>query len=193
MTAGDGESEIQVGHVADTGVFIWIGGPQPDTPGPSKFDTVGQLATIDGVVFTISRQAYDELTEDTAPGYTTQQSFIDTAIEAGWVEVADPLDFTIGPVSTVLNRAEQLIRQRDTHHQDGADARADASLLAIATQLIETEQVDQIIIYTTDKAQSETASDLLGGRYGDRITVHYCVPYLDGGLAIEEFRRLWHE
>lgn len=182
---------MRVGHVADTGVFIWIGGPQPDTLGPSKFDTFGQLATTEGIVFTITQQAYDELTENNTPGYTMNQSFIDEAIEAGWVEVAKPLDFTIGPVSTVLNRAEQLIVQRDKHHQTAEDARADASLLAIAAQLLETDQADRISIYTTDRAQSETAMDLLDGRYDDRIDVHYCVPYLDRGIAVEEFRRLW--
>lgn len=192
MTAG-GNDEGHVGHIADTGVFIWIGGPQPNTPGHSKFETFGQLATTNEIVFTISRQAYEELTEDTAPEYTTQQSFIEQAIEEGWVEVAEPLDFTIGPVSTVLNRAEKLISQRDEHHQTAADARADASLLAIATQLIETGQADQGIIYTTDKAQSETTTDVLGGRYGDRITVQYCVPHLDGGIAIEKFHQLWEE
>lgn len=192
MTAS-GNDEEHIGHFADTGVFIWIGGPQPDTPGPSKFETFGQLATTNEIVFTISRQAYEELTEDTTPEYTTQQSFIEQAIEEGWVEVAEPLDFTIGPVSTVLNRAEQLISQRDKHHQTAADARADASLLAITAQLIETGQAEQGIIYTTDKAQSETAADILGGRYDGRITVQYCVPYLDGGVAIEEFCRLWEE
>lgn len=193
MTADDEKREGRVGHVADTGVFVWIGGPQPDRPGPSKFETFGQLATKNGIVFTISRHAYEELTEDTASGYAMQGSFIEAAIEDSWVTVAEPLDFTIGPVSTVLNRAEQQITQRDNHHQTASDARADASLLAVATQLIETEQIDQCIIYTTDKAQSETAMDLLGRRYGDRITVEYCVPYLDDGVAIEEFRRLWRE
>ncbi|RRJ30974.1 hypothetical protein [Halocatena pleomorpha] len=183
----------RVGHVADTGVFVWIGGPQPDRPGPSKFETFKQLAATEGIVFTISQQAYGELTENTDSDYEMRGSFIETAIEDGWVTVAEPLDFTIGPVSTVLNRAEQLITQRDKHHQTATDARADASLLAIATQLIETEQTDQCIIYTTDKAQSETAMDLLGERYGDRIVVEYCVPHLDNGIAVEEFRRLWRE
>lgn len=41
------------------------------------------------------------------------------------------------------------------------------------------------------REQSETAIDILKGRYGDRIEVHYCVPFLEQGIAVEEFRRLW--
>lgn len=123
MTGNDNKSGGQERHIADTGVFIWIGGPQPDTPGPSKFDTFGQLATTEGVTITISQHAYNEFTVDSASDYTTRQSIIDAAIEAGWAAVADPLDFTIGPVSTILDRAEKLIIQRDDHHQTAEDVK----------------------------------------------------------------------
>lgn len=147
MTVDDNKNESRKRHIADTGVFIWIGGPQPDTPGPSKFDTFGQLATTAEIVITVSQHAYDEFTVDSTADYTARQSIIDAAIEAGWAAVADPLDFSIGPVSTVLNRAEHLIIQRDDHHQTAEDVRADASLLAIAVQMLETGQADRINIY----------------------------------------------
>lgn len=189
MSADDG----RVGHVADTGLFVWLGGPQPESTGPSKFDTMARLAQSEGIVFTIPRQVYDELTADVDTGYTTSLAVVNDAIEAGWVEVADPLDFTIGPVSTVFDRSEELIERRDEHHRNDEDARSDASVLAIAAQMLETDTVDRVGIYTTDRAQRDTAEDVLRGRYGDRIEVHYCVEYIKDGVDIDGFRRLWRE
>lgn len=185
--------EGQVRHVADTGLFVWIGGPQSETAEPSKFDTMEQLAQAEGITFIISQQVYDELTVDVNDGYTTSAAGIDDAIEAGWVEVYDSLDFTLGPVSTILDRGEELIKERDEHHREDDDARADASILAIAAQMLETEQADQVTIYTTDRAQRDTAQDVLNSRYGDRINIHYCVEYLMEGIDVDAFHHLWRE
>ncbi len=74
--------------VADSGFFIACGRQEN-----AKYTALEQYATQHGITFIVPRSVYEEL--GGAPAQSTPgQIPIDSAIQRGWVTVADELDYT---------------------------------------------------------------------------------------------------
>jgi hypothetical protein len=150
-------------HIADTSLFIAAGSIQN-----AKFDALRTEARRTDRTFIIPERVYDELT-DRAGGdsteYTTSTLPIDVAIEEGWVAVFEPLEYTNPHVATAMDVTRRYIAHETDREEDTIE-QADAALAGCAAQLLDTGNVDRVVVYTADIAAGDgivmaiTQSDL---------------------------------
>jgi hypothetical protein len=94
---------------------------------------------------------------------------VDTAIEEGWVAVAEPLDYTVPLVSRTMDSVQRYIANADDRPEDEIE-RADAALGGLAAQLAH-GSVTSVYVYTPDIAAGEGIETALASDgYGDAIT-----------------------
>lgn len=161
-------------HVADTGLFVAMGGPSKE-----RYRAVRRFARRNDVTFVLPERVYDELTGNEGDVRTPP---IDTAIEAGWVSVASPLEFSQPVVSRVMDGVQRYVANADDRPADEVE-RADAALAALAVQHLSTGTATEVYIYTTDIAAGEGAETILASEgYGDSIT------FVDGFRFVEDLR-----
>ena len=92
-----------VAWVADTGLFIVCGRQQNN-----KYTALERFARQNDLTFVIPQRVYDEL--GGAPDRSTPgQTPINSAIDAGWVTVADEVDYTNSTVSQVMDDVRSFI------------------------------------------------------------------------------------
>lgn len=158
-------------HVADTGLFVAMG-----RPSNRRYRAVRSFARRNEVTFCLPERVYDELaTED--PEVPSPP--VDAAIDEGWVDVADPLDYTVPLVSKAMDGVQRYVADADDRPADEVE-RADAALAGLAAQALATGVADQAYVYTTDVAAGEGAEAVLDGAgYGDSIT------FVDGFRFVE--------
>ncbi|WP_221621761.1 hypothetical protein [Halocatena pleomorpha] len=83
--------------IADSGLFIACGRQQN-----GKYIALARFATTNGITFLIPQRIHNELggaPEISTPGQTP----VNSAIDAGWVAVADRIDYTTPAVATVMD------------------------------------------------------------------------------------------
>lgn len=138
-----GPSRTQVVWVADTGLFVACGRQQN-----SKYTALERFARQNEITFVVPQRVYDEL--GGAPDRSTpSQTPINSAIESGWVTVASEPDYTNSIVSTVMDDVRQFIANSSNRDEDQIE-KADAALAAVAAELIDEDDVEQVCIVTTD-------------------------------------------
>lgn len=119
-----------VAWVADTGVFIACGRQQN-----TKYTALERFAQRNDLTFVIPQRVYDEL--GGAPNRTTPgQMPINSAIDAGWVTVADEPDYTNSAVSQVMDDVRSFIARSSNRDEDQIE-KADTALAAVAVELLE--------------------------------------------------------
>ncbi|WP_433631139.1 hypothetical protein [Halomicrococcus sp. NG-SE-24] len=129
--------------VADSGVFIACGRQQG-----SKYTALERFAQRNGITFVIPQRVYEELggaPERSTPG----QSPINSAIDSGWVTVADELDYTNATVSSVMDDIRSFIASNSNRSEDAIE-KADTALGGVAAQLLISESASAVCILTTD-------------------------------------------
>ena len=149
-------------HVADTGLFVALGGPSND-----RHRAVRTFARRNGVVFELPQRVYEELTVEDAAGRTPP---VEAAIDEGWATVAEPLDFSRPVVSRVMDGVQRYIANADDRPADRVE-RADAALAALVAEQFDTGEATDAYVYTTDVAAGQAAETVLAGEgYGDSTT-----------------------
>lgn len=134
--------EESVAWVADTGLFIACGRQQNN-----KHTALERFAQRSDLTFVIPQRVYDEL--GGAPDRSTPgQTPINSAIDAGWVTVADEPDYTNSTVSRVMDDVRVFIARSSNRNEDQIE-KADTALAAIAVEQLQ-GKTDHVYIVTTD-------------------------------------------
>jgi len=95
---------------------------------------------------------------------------IDTAIEEGWAEIAEPIDHPHSIVSSKMDEVRRFIANADDRPVDEIE-RADTALAGVAAQSLRTGSTSHVYVYTNDIAAGlavEAVFDEEG--YGDAVT-----------------------
>ena len=136
--------------IADTGLFIACGRQRNN-----KYTALERFARRNELTFVIPRRVYDEL--GGAPDRSTPgQTPINSAIDAGWVTVADELDYTNSTVARVMDDVRQFIAHSSNRNEDQIE-KADTALAAIAVESLEGESENYACVVTTDRDAGEGA------------------------------------
>lgn len=129
--------------VADTGLFVACGRQRNN-----KYTALEQFAGRNDITLVIPQRVYDEL--GGAPDRSTPgQAPINSAIDAGWVAVADEPDYTNGTVSQVMDDVRTSIARSSNRREDQIE-KADTALAAVAAERLGTGDVAFACIVTTD-------------------------------------------
>lgn len=146
--SGSNSSEENTAWVADTGLFVACGRQQNN-----KYVAFRQFAQRREISFIIPRRVYEEL--GGAPDRSTPgQTPIDSAIDAGWVKIADELDYTNSTVASVMDDVRTFIAQTSNRDEDHVE-KADTALAGVAVELLERGETSFITVVTTDSDAGE--------------------------------------
>jgi hypothetical protein len=129
--------------VADTGLFVACGRQQNN-----KYTALERFAKQNDLSFVIPQRVYDELggsPDRSTPGQTP----INSAIDAGWVTVAEEPDYTNSSVSQVMDDVRTFIAQSSNRREDQIE-KADTALAAVATERLYAGDAGFACIVTTD-------------------------------------------
>ena len=131
-----------VAWVADTGLFVACGRQQNN-----KYTALERFAQRNDLTFVIPQRVYDEL--GGAPDRSTPgQTPINSAIDAGWVTVADEPDYTNSTVSQVMDDVRSFIARSSNRDEDQIE-KADTALAAVAVELLQGDN-EFVCVVTTD-------------------------------------------
>lgn len=159
--------------IADTGLFIACGRQQNN-----KYTALERFARRNDLTLVIPQRVYDEL--GGAPDRSTPgQTPINSAIDAGWVTVADEPDYTNSTVAQVMDDVRQFIAHSSNRDEDNIE-KADTALAAIAVEYLDSESADYACIVTTDGDAGEgTVTALEANGFENRIQFKYGFELID--------------
>ena len=162
-----------VAWVVDTGLFIACGRQQNN-----KYTALQQYAQQNDIRFVIPRRVYDEL--GGAPDQSTpSQTPINSAIETGWVTVADDPDYTNSAVAQVMDDVRSFIAHSSNRDEDQIE-KADAALAAVAVERLQgSNEFVQVVTTDIDAGHAVVASIEANGFAGQ-------VQFKNGFELIEE-------
>jgi hypothetical protein len=162
--------------IADTGVFVACG-----RQGNVKYIALERFARRNDITFVVPRRVYEEL--GGAPDRSTPgQTPVDSAIEKGWVTVADEPEYANGLVSRVMDDVRTFIAQSSNRREDQTE-KADTALAAVAVERLDTGHADFACIVTTDIDAGEgIVSALANNGFDHRIQ------FKDGFELLEEIK-----
>lgn len=126
-------------HIIDANLFIRF----------ERHDTVNLLeraVTERDVVLLLPTRVYDELTPESYP-YGTPP--IEDAIEVGWVQLLEEVDYSSPVVSATMDMVRQYIAAA-TDRPEHTIEQADAEVGGAAATLLEQGRTESIAIYTND-------------------------------------------
>lgn len=129
--------------VADTGLFVACGRQQNN-----KYAALERFARRNDLSLVIPQRVYDELggaSDRSTPGQTP----INSAIDAGWVEVAEEPDYTNSTVSQVMDDVRTFIARSSNRREDQIE-KADTALAAVAAERLGADDANFACIVTTD-------------------------------------------
>jgi hypothetical protein len=131
-----------VAWVVDTGLFIACGRQQNN-----KYTALERYARQNDLRFVIPQRVYNEL--GGAPDRSTPgQTPINSAIEAGWVTVADEPGYTNSTVSQAMDDVQSFIARSSNRDEDQIE-KADTALAAVAVELLQGDS-EFVCVVTTD-------------------------------------------
>jgi len=163
--------------VADTGLFVACGRQQND-----KYTALERFVRRNDSSLVIPQRVYDELGGGPA-GSTPGQTPIDSAIDAGWVTVAERPDYTNSTVSQVMDDVRTFIAQSSNRREDQIE-KTDTALAAVATERLDAGDVEFACVVTTDVDAGEgTVSALSRNGFDGRVQ------FKNGFELIEEITR----
>jgi len=140
--------EESVAWVADSGLFIACGRQQNN-----KYTALERFTRQHDITFVIPQRVYDEL--GGAPDRSTPgQTPINSAIDAGWVTVADEPDYTDSTVSRVMDEIRTYIAT-SSHREEDQIEKADAALGAVAVDRLTNSDAEFVSVVTTDTDAGE--------------------------------------
>ena len=141
-----------VGWVADTGLFIACGRQQNN-----KYTALQRYAQQNDLRFVIPKRVYDEL--GGAPDRSTPgQTPINSAIDTGWVTVADDPDYTNSTVAKVMDDVRSFIARSSNRDEDQIE-KADTALAAVAVELLQgSNEFVQVVTTDVDAGKGVVAS-----------------------------------
>lgn len=159
-------------HVADTGLFVAMGKAQN-----RRYQAVERFVRRNELTFVLPERVYDELTVESSKKWTPP---VDSAIEAGWAQIAKPLDYTNPVVSRTMDGVQRYIANADDRPTDEIE-RADLTLAGVAAQALVEERATQAHVYRTDRLAGEGAETILASDgFDDAVT------YVDGFRLVED-------
>ncbi|QKY22148.1 hypothetical protein B4589_017230 (plasmid) [Halolamina sp. CBA1230] len=160
--------------VADTGLFVACGRQQNN-----KYAALERFVRRNGLTLLIPERIYEEL--GGAPDRSTPgQTPIDSAIDSGWVTVADPLDYSNSTVATVMDDVRGRIASGSNRPEDTIE-KADTALAAVTVQLLDSGSAAFAYLITTDVDAGEaTVSALEAHGFGEQVE------FVDGFDLINE-------
>ena len=160
--------------IADSGLFIACGRQQNN-----KYTALERFARRNDITFLIPQRVYDEL--GGAPGRSTPgQTPINSAIDAGWVMVADEPDYTDSTVSRVMDGVRSYIATSSNRDEDQIE-KADTALGAVAVERLSNNDGDLVAVVTTDTDAGEgVVAALTANGFEDRVQ------FKDGFELIDE-------
>lgn len=123
------------------------------TPAKQQIHRTGSLRPTTRQDIRYPHRVYDELggaPERSTPG----EAPINTAIDTGWVRVADPLDYTNPTVATVMDDVRGYIARASNRDEDIIE-KADTALAGVAVQLLDGDTVVHVYLVTTDTHAGE--------------------------------------
>lgn len=167
-----------VAWVGDAGLFIACGRQQNN-----KYTALERFARRHGITFVIPQRVYEEL--GGAPNRSTPgQTPINSAIDAGWVTVADTPDYTNSTVSRVMDGVRRYIANSSNRNEDHIE-KADAALGAVAVNCLLDGDAEFLVVVTTDADAGEgVVAALEANGFED------CVRFKDGFELIDEITEL---
>ncbi len=128
--------------VTDTGLFIACGRQQNN-----KYIALERFAQRNDLTFVIPQRVYDEL--GGAPNRSTPgQTPINSAIDTGWVMVANEPAYTNSTVSRVMDDVRSFIARSSNREEDQIE-KADTALAAVAVELLQAKK-EFVCVVTTD-------------------------------------------
>lgn len=128
-------------HVIDTNLFIEF----------ERADAVSLLeraVTEYDIVLLCPPRVHAELMPEAIP-YDVPP--IDTAIEAGWVQILDNIDYSNSVVSSTMDPVRRYIAVADDRPEHEIE-QADAEVGGITAQLLSEGNVASVAVYTNDRA-----------------------------------------
>lgn len=128
-------------HVIDTNLFVAF--ERKDT-----VDLLRRAATDHEIVLSCPRRVYIELTPDDYPHGVPP---VDDAIDAGWVEVLDGIDYENPAVSATMDAVREYIAAASDKPAHEVE-QADAAVGGATTTLLERGDDDSVAVYTHDVA-----------------------------------------
>lgn len=147
-------------HIVDTCVFVACG--RTDNP---KFRRLASEAKRRDATFRIPPRVYEELGGDPETDmYGSGSLPIDHGIQAGWVMVTDPPDYTDSTVSRVMDDARRFISTTTDRSEDSVE-KTDTAVVGLAVQLLSEGRAERVVIYTGDKPAGNAAKRVIP-RYG---------------------------
>lgn len=157
------DADGAVTWIADSGLFIACGRQQNN-----KYTALERFARGNDITFVVPRRVYDEL--GGAPDRSTPgQTPIRSAIDAGWVAVADEPDYTDGTVSRVMDGVRSYIAASSNRDEDRIE-KADTALGAVAVERLSDGDVEFIAVVTTDTDAGEgVVTALTANGFEDRV------------------------
>lgn len=140
---GPSEPPHDATWIADSGLFIACGRQQTN-----KYTALARFAQHHESTFVIPQRVYEEL--GSAPDRSTPgQTPINSAIDTGWVTVADALDYTNPRVAAVMDDVRGFIARESNRDEDQIE-KADTALGGVAIQLLDRGDATAIYLITTD-------------------------------------------
>jgi hypothetical protein len=130
-------------HLIDTNLFIRF-------ERHATIDLLERAVTEHDIVLSVPQRVYAELTPES---YPYEQPPVDDAIESGWVQVLDEVDYSNPVVSATMDMIRQYISAA-TGRPEHTIEQADAEVGGAAATLLENGHTDSIAIYTNDQAAS---------------------------------------
>lgn len=164
-----------VAWIGDTGLFIACGRQHNN-----KYAALEQFAQRNEVTFVIPQRVYDELggaSDRSTPGQTP----INSAIDEGWVSVADVPDYTNSTVSRVMDDARSIIAHSSNRDEDQIE-KADAALAAVAVELLQKNNQFVYLVTTDVDAGEAVVTALEANGFESQVT------FQNGFELIEELR-----
>jgi hypothetical protein len=114
----------------------------------------------------VPEQVYDELTDATVE---VDEIPVDSAIEQGWVRIAEPVDYSESLVSRAMDGVQRYIASADDRPADEIE-RADPALAGVAAQAFADGTADHAYIYTTDVLAGQGAENVLANEGYESVT-----------------------
>lgn len=122
-------------HIADTGFFVAVGDSSNE-----RYQRVRTFAERNEITFVVPKRIYEELTGATDSESSEVEAIpIDSAIDDGWVRVADSLEYTNPVVSKTMDGIQRYIANADDRPADEVE-RADPALGALAAQALSSKR-----------------------------------------------------
>ena len=126
-------------HIIDANLFIRF-------ERPDSVDLLERAVTEQNVVLLLPTRVYEELTPESYPNGAPP---IEDAIEAGWVQLLEEVDYSNPVVSATMDMVRQYIAAA-TDRPEHTIEKADAEVGGAAATLLEQGRTDSIAIYTND-------------------------------------------